>query len=105
MRDRIPLYPGRVKLTAVDGQPGVYDMVRADEATEQGTPLSKATLLDDDTASLYGLAGDAATVNKALKMLGKGVDDIAGVGDVRYSFRSSLGLHWALCNGAAYSAP
>ena len=104
MKDRIPLYPGRVKLTAVDGQPGVYDMVRADEATEQGTPLSKATLLADDTASLYGLTGDAATVNKALKMLGKGVDDIAGVGDVRYSFRSSLGSHWALCNGALYSA-
>lgn len=59
MKDRIPLYPGRVKLTAVEGQPGVYDMVRADEATEQGTPLSKATLLDDDTAALYGLTGDA----------------------------------------------
>lgn len=66
MKDRIPLYPGRVKLTAVDGQPGVYDMVRADEATEQGTPLSKATLLDDDTAALYGLTGDAATVNNVL---------------------------------------
>ena len=34
-------------------------MVRADEATEQGTPLSKATLLADDTAALYGLTGDA----------------------------------------------
>ena len=66
MKDRIPLYPGRVKLTAVDGQPGVYDMVRADEATEQGTPISKATLLDDDTAALYGLTGDAATVNNVL---------------------------------------
>ena len=70
MKDRIPLYPGRVKLTAVEGQPGVYDMVRADEATEQGTPLSKATLLDDDTAALYGLTGNAATVNNALAGVG-----------------------------------
>lgn len=78
MKDRIPLYPGRVKLTAVDGQPGVYDMVRADEATEQGTPISKATLLDDDTAALYGLTGDAATVNNALA---KGNKDTAGIWD------------------------
>lgn len=76
MKDRIPLYPGRVKLTAVAGQPGVYDMVRADEATEQGTPLSKATLLDDDTAALYGLTGDAATINNALA---KGNKDTAGI--------------------------
>lgn len=76
MKDRIPLYPGRVKLTAVDGQPGVYDMVRADDATEQGTPLSKATLLDDDTAALFGLTGDAATVNNALA---KGNKDTAGI--------------------------
>lgn len=59
--------------------------------------------LDDATAALYGLTGDAATANNALKILGKGVDDIAEVGDTRYSFRSSLGSHWALCNGALYS--
>lgn len=69
MKDRIPLYPGRVKLTAVDGQPGVYDMVRADEATEQGTPLSKATLLDDDTAESYGLNKDTAVPNDAFKLI------------------------------------
>ena len=69
MKDRIPLYPGRVKLTAVDGQPGVYDMVRADEATEQGTPLSKATLLDDDTAESYGLDKDTAVPNDAFKLI------------------------------------
>nr|DAQ61776.1 MAG TPA: hypothetical protein [Caudoviricetes sp.] len=71
MKDRIPLYPGRVKLTAVDGQPGVYDMVRADEATEQGTPLSKATLLDDDTAESYGLDKDTAVPNDAFKLINK----------------------------------
>lgn len=104
MKDRIPLYPGRVKLTAVDGQPGVYDMVRADEATEQGTPLSKATLLDDDTAALYGLTGDNATVNNALAGVGKGVGDIAKVGDVRYSYRDSLGTNWALANADEFDS-
>ena len=40
--DRIPTYPGRVKLTPVSGQAGTYDMVRADEPIEAGTPLNRA---------------------------------------------------------------
>lgn len=55
MKDRVPLYPGRVKLTPVSGQENTYDMVRADEPTQEGDPLSKATFLKDDTAALYGL--------------------------------------------------
>lgn len=54
MKDRIPLYPGRVKMTPVSGQANTYDMVRADEPTQEGTPLNKATLLKDATAALYG---------------------------------------------------
>lgn len=42
-KDRVPQYPGRIKLTPVIGQTNVYDMERADEATEAGTPLDKAT--------------------------------------------------------------
>lgn len=59
MQDRVPLYPGRVKLTPVSGQENTYDMVRADEPTQEGTPLSKATFLKDDTAAIYGLGADA----------------------------------------------
>ena len=40
--DRVPTYPGRVKLIPVAGQPNVYDMVRADEPIEVGTPINKA---------------------------------------------------------------
>ena len=29
MQDRIPTYPGRVKLTPVSGQENTYDLVRA----------------------------------------------------------------------------
>jgi hypothetical protein len=40
--DRVPTYPGRVKLTPVSGQANTYDMVRADEPIEVGTPINKA---------------------------------------------------------------
>lgn len=59
MKDRVPLYPGRVKLVPVSGQENVYDMTRADQPTQQGDPLNKATLLKDATAALFGLSTDA----------------------------------------------
>ena len=42
VKDRVPSYPGRVKLVPVSGQENVYDMVRMDEPTESGTPINKA---------------------------------------------------------------
>lgn len=59
MKDRVPLYPGRVRLTPVSGQQNTYDMVRADKPTQEGDPLSKKTLLTDATAALYGLDATA----------------------------------------------
>lgn len=59
MQDRVPLYPGRVKLTPVAGQENTYDMVRADQPTQAGTPLNKDSLLKDATAALFGLGTDA----------------------------------------------
>lgn len=41
--DRVPTHPGRIKLTPVEGQTDVFDMVRADDPTVEGTPLDKAT--------------------------------------------------------------
>ena len=70
MKDRVPLYPGRVKLVPVSGQENTYDMVRADEPTQEGTPLSKATFLKDATASLFGLGADAVP-DDVLEFLGK----------------------------------
>lgn len=40
-RDRVPTYPGRVRLVPVSGD--LYDLVRADEPREIGTPLDRAT--------------------------------------------------------------
>lgn len=42
VKDRIPTYPGRIRLIPVEGQVNTYDMVRADEPIEVGTPLDKA---------------------------------------------------------------
>lgn len=39
--DRVPTYPGRVRLVPVSGD--LYDLVRADEPRVAGTPLDKAT--------------------------------------------------------------
>ena len=59
MKDRVPLYPGRVTLTPVSGQANTFDLVRADQPTQEGTPLNKASLLKDATAALYGLPNTA----------------------------------------------
>ena len=53
MKDRKPKYPGRVRLTPVQGQENVFDLERADEPLEDGTPLNKLTLLTDETAKKF----------------------------------------------------
>lgn len=70
MQDRVPLYPGRVKMIPVAGQANTYDMARADDPTQEGTPLNKATLLKDATAALYGL-GTGAVPDDVLAELGR----------------------------------
>lgn len=70
MQDRVPLYPGRVTMTPVAGQANTFDMARADDPTQAGTPLNKATLLKDATAALYGL-GTGAVPDDVLAELGK----------------------------------
>ena len=59
MQDRISLYPGRVTLTPVAGQENTFDLVRADQPTQEGTPLSKESLLKDSTATILGLPNTA----------------------------------------------
>ena len=76
MQDRVPLYPGRVKLITVSGQENTYDMVRADEPTQEGTPLNKATFLKDATAALYGFP-NTAVPDDAFKELGVFKRDVA----------------------------
>ena len=70
MQDRVPLYPGRVTLTPVAGQANTYDMARADQPSQEGTPLNKGSLLKDSTAALFGLGTDAVP-DDALALIGK----------------------------------
>lgn len=72
MQDRVPLYPGRVTLTPVAGQENTFDMARADQPTQEGTPLNKAALLKDATAAKFGK--DASAVpDDVLDVLSKSV--------------------------------
>lgn len=60
MQDRVPVNPGRVLITPENGSAAYYaTMTRADNPTQEGTPLNKASLLKDATAALFGLGTDA----------------------------------------------
>ncbi len=70
MKDRIPTKPGRVLLTPEDGSTPFYATItRADEPTQEGTPLNKANLLSDETEKSIWDVAQGRTVNDALKML------------------------------------
>lgn len=69
MQDRMPVYPGRIKLTPVSGLSNVYDMERADSPTQEGTALNKANLLADETEALIFGSAQNKTPNEALAAL------------------------------------
>lgn len=73
MKDRISLYPGRVKLNPVAGEANTYDMVRADQPTQEGTALNKANLLNDSTATGLHLGGGEPTPDLAFQKMLKNV--------------------------------
>lgn len=77
MQDRVPLYPGRVKMTPVAGQANTYDMTRADQPTQEGTPINKAALLKDETAAMFGLGSDAVPDDAFRVLSSKASRDIA----------------------------
>lgn len=54
--DRVPKYPGRVKLAPVAGQANTYDMIRADEPIVEGTPINKV-LFDSITNVAEAILG------------------------------------------------
>lgn len=60
MQDRVPVNPGRVLITPENGSAAYYaTMTRADNPTQEGTPLNKSNLLKDTTAALFGLGVNA----------------------------------------------
>lgn len=89
MKNRESLYPGRVKLTPVDAANGIYDMIRADEPREPGTPLNKK-LLDFAVAACGVTAGTATAYT---------LDDEFGGFELVDGAKVNFRLHVA--NGAA----
>lgn len=60
MQDRVPLKPNRMLITPENGAAPYYATVtRADEPTQEGTPLNKATLWPDNVAYELGLGSDS----------------------------------------------
>ena len=94
MQDRVSLYPGRVKLEPVAGQANTYDITRADQPTQEGTPLNKANLLSDATAAaikalLASQTDNPVTPNDALNILAQAVEDVATVAAGKCSMDTS----------------
>ena len=54
MRDRVAVNPGRVLIAPESGSPYYATLTRADNPTQEGTPLNKNSLLKDATAALLG---------------------------------------------------
>lgn len=69
MKDRIPTKPGRIQLVPSPDNDDLFILTRADEPTQTGTPLNKASLLSDATALSVGLESADPTVNEAIAYL------------------------------------
>lgn len=98
MKDRKPRHPGRVKLEPVAGQENVFDMTRADDPEDPGTPMNKQTMLTDEAAADVGLDPDGDyTPNDAFTLLGKYT--ARKPGDILETVRTNPGDRWLLCSG------
>lgn len=79
MTDRKPTYPHRVQITKEDGSQEIVTWEYADNPLVEGTPLSKANLLDDTTGALILPEVEDPTVNQALAALGKKANALGAV--------------------------
>lgn len=101
MKDRVPTKPGRVTLTPVSGQANIYDMVRADQPTQEGTPLNKEALFNSDAEQ--AVFGDAAGDHTPAEAFAALPNRIEPIGTIKTTVRTDLGDKWLLCNGDTIS--
>lgn len=97
MKDRSPKFPGRVKLLPVSGQENIYDMTRADDPDDTGTPFNTRTMLRDSTARFLRLPVSNPFVDDALRHM---PDRVEPIGTVKTSPALSLGGAWLPCDGS-----
>ena len=103
MTDRQPAsgQAGRVLITPESpGQMPFYAKIEmADNPIDPGTPINKATLLQDMTASQYGLGSGAVPDDVFAKI----EPQLPQIGDIKMTARANLGDNWLLCNGGEIS--
>lgn len=97
MKDRKSKHPGRVKLKPVAGQTDTYDMTRADDPDDTGTPFNTRTMLQDSTGRFLRLPYANPLVDDAFRHM---VDRIVPIGTIRTSPAQSLGDAWLKCDGS-----
>ena len=84
MKDRSVEYPNRYRMTLVPGTTDIYEMTPVPgEVYEEGTLMSKANILDDNSEmDIWGTIGDR-TPNDAFSFIGKLInehdEDIANI--------------------------
>lgn len=94
MLDRIPKYPGRFRLNPVDGQPDVFDFVRADEPSVEGSHYRKEDVLPDDLCEYLEIDKTQAEPKDGFNY------SYCRIADIKLSTRTSLGEDYLLANGA-----
>lgn len=99
MKDRVSLHPGRIKLIPVEGQENTYDLERADEPVQEGTPLNKNSILKDTTAELFGM-NEEALPDEVFAELSKAMDKI---GTVVPTMSKNLENGYLWCDGSVVS--
>lgn len=102
MKDRTSKHPGRVKLKPVAGQTDTYDMTRADDPDDTGTPFNTRTMLQDSTGRFLRLPYANPLVDDAFRHM---VDRIVPIGTIRTSPAQSLGDAWLKCDGSQVTFP
>lgn len=69
MKDRVPAYPGRVKLTYPDGTQVTVTLERADEPVVVGSAYSKANVLPDEVCDALGIDREDSEPKDAFEAL------------------------------------
>lgn len=76
VKDRVPTYPGRVKLTKTNGTSEYVTLERADAPTQEGTPINKALFdsIKTDVDSKVSKLGDTMNGNLVIQNTAPGVE-------------------------------
>lgn len=79
-------------------------LLPADAPTDAGTPINKATLLDDTTASLIGVSGANATPNMAMRSLKSVLNQAIVTNYTAASGSKIAGVQWGTYTGTGPTA-